>query len=192
MVIDAHLHLPVSDGPLGGLVDQKSRLLAELARAGIDGGVVIADSETSSVIGNTQQCVELFADTANVAVVAGISPLINYETALAQAEANLARGRIVGCKLFPGHEAYFVNDQRLGRVFDLREASDVPLAVHTGWDNPQYTHPRLLAELAAARPGLRIVVCHLYWPDIDLCGDNAVGLYRLDVESAPRCGLPGR
>jgi len=62
-----------------------------------------------------------------------------------------------------------MDDSRLGAVFALCEQHGVPLATHTGWDNPQYNRPHYFAKIVSEHPNLRIVICHLCWPDIDAC-----------------------
>lgn len=169
MVIDAHLHLLCYDDTLIALEDKKVRLLEDLSKAGVDGAIVFADSEMSSAIGTPNECVELFSDTNNIFVMGGISPLIDYKNRLSQFDEFLKNKMIVGCKLYPGHEAFYMDDERLNDVFQLCEKYDVPLAIHTGWANAQYNHPKYFATIAEAHPTLSIIICHLYWPDIDLC-----------------------
>ena len=169
MTIDSHLHLPCYDDTLITLEDKRTRLLDDLAKAGVDGAIVISDSELSSDIGTPQQCVELFSETINVFIMGGISPLIDYNARLFQLEEFIIKGLIIGCKLYPGHEAFYMDDPRLNDLFRLCEKYDVPLAVHTGWDNTQYNHPKYFAEIAEEHPKLRVVICHMYWPEIDLC-----------------------
>ena len=168
MIFDAHLHLLCND-ELHTYEDKKDRLLHDLQFANVSGGIVIADSEPSSPIGTAEECVELFADCPNIFVVAGISPLINYQSRLKVMEQLLSEKKIVGLKLYPGHEPYFMDDERLIPVYDLCKSFDVPLLVHTGWDNPQYNHPSYFASIAERNPNLRIIICHLWWPDINLC-----------------------
>ena len=171
LIIDAHLHLPCYDDTLLTLSDKKERLMDDLSKAGVSGAIVIADSELSSAIGTPQECVELFSDTDNIFIMGSISPLIDYENRLAQLDKYLTSGLIIACKLYPGHEAYYMDDPRLNNVFQLCIKHDVPLAVHTGWDEAQYNHPKYFAAIAQAHPELRLVICHLYWSDIDLCYD---------------------
>ena len=121
MIIDAHVHLPCYDDSLITLNEKKSRLLNDLIIAGVDGAIVIADSEMSSTIGTPKECVELFADIQNINVIGGISPLIDYETRLNQLDEFLHNKSIVGCKLYPGHESYYMNDTRLTDVFHRGE-----------------------------------------------------------------------
>ena len=171
MIIDAHLHLPCYDDTLVTLNDKKIRLLDDLSKAGVDGAIVIADSEASSTIGTPKECIELFSDTENIFVMGGISPLIDYEMRLAQLDDYLASGLIIACKLYPGHESFYMDDPRLNSVFHLCMKHDVPLAVHTGWDEAQYNHPKYFAAIAKEYPTLHLIICHLYWPNIDLCYD---------------------
>ena len=171
MIFDAHLHLPCFDEH-ASFEEKKQHLLRDLAAAGVGGGIVISDSETSSPIGTPEECAALFADTENIFVMAGSSPLIDYEARLRSIDLLLRERKAVALKLFPGHEAYDLDDSRLEPVFALCEQHNVPLAVHSGWDNPQYNRPRYFAQIARAHPALRIVICHLCWPDIDQCFDE--------------------
>jgi len=171
MMFDAHLHLPCFDEH-AALDVKKQRLLRDLAAAGVGGGIVISDSEASSPIGTPEECAALFADTNNIFVMAGISPLIDCAARMRAVTLLLRERKAIALKLFPGHEAYYLNDNRLAPVFALCEKYDVPLAVHSGWDNPQYNRPHYFAQIAREHPALRIVICHLCWPNIDQCFDK--------------------
>jgi len=171
MIIDAHVHLPCYDDSLITLDEKKSRLLSDLKKAGVDGAIVIADSEMSSTIGTPIECVELFADVQNISVIGGISPLIDYEARLFQLDEFLNNKFIVGCKLYPGHEAYYMDDTRLNDVFHLCKKHNTPLLVHTGWDESQFNHPKYFAKIASEHQSLKLVICHMYYPDINLCYD---------------------
>jgi len=170
MIFDAHLHLPCREDCLT-FGDKRQRLLNDLTVAGVDGGIVIADSELLSVIGTTEECIDLFAGSENIFVMAGISPLINYKARLCALDKLLSARKAVALKLYPGHEAYYMDDARLTSAFALCEKYDVPLVVHTGGNAPQsqYSHPHYLACIAGDHPSMRIVICHLCWPNIDLC-----------------------
>ncbi len=170
MILDAHVHLPCREG-LDTLEDKKKRLLRDIANAGVDAAIVIADSETASAIGTPSECAELFADQPHIFIIGGLSPLIKYEAHLRQLKSLLKSGAIVAVKLYPGHEAYSMDDPRLFNAFALCKEHSVPLAVHTGWSNPQYTQPRFFANIAQNHPTLRIALCHMCWPSIDACFD---------------------
>jgi len=169
MIIDAHLHLPAYDDSLTTFENKKDRLLEDLSKAGVDGAIVISDSEMSSIIGTPQDCIELFSGISNIFIMGGISPLIDYKARLLQLDEFLRKELIIACKLYPGHETFYMDDERLNDVFLLCEKYGVPLAVHTGWNNAQYNHPKYFAKIASEHPALRLVICHVCWPNIDLC-----------------------
>ena len=114
-IIDSHLHLPVFSN-LKSLEDKKAQLLADLKMNGIMAAIVIADSESPSVIGTNEECVCLFGDCHNIFIMLGISPLLDYIENLAKAEWYLKMKKAVGIKVFPGHEHFYINDPKLEDV----------------------------------------------------------------------------
>lgn len=166
MIIDAHMHLP-TDGI--GWQDKKNKLLSEMKRNGVDAGIVISDSETESAIGTTGDCVALFADCPNVCVAAGISPFIDYREQLRRTERFCLEGKIVGIKLYCGHEPIYIDDDGLKPVFVLAERFRIPILFHSGWDNPEYAEPSRVKRAASAYPEIRFVCCHCFYPDLREC-----------------------
>jgi len=71
----------------------------------------MADSELQSAIGNNEECVNLFSDCDNVFVVAGISPLIDFQNNLNRIENYLCQKKIVGVKLYPGMSNFILMTQ---------------------------------------------------------------------------------
>lgn len=165
-IIDAHLHLPVSEG---GLQKQKEKLLFDLAQNGVDACVVIADSEQESTIGNTRECAALFSDTPNVFVVGGISPLIDYTAQLSLCETLLQEKKIIALKLFTGHEAFFLSDERLEPVWALAKKYDVPVLFHSGWDNSHWGSAAEAETVLRRHPDVSLCCCHLFYPRLEDC-----------------------
>lgn len=58
--------------------------------------------------------------------IRGISPFFAYEKQLRLLEKYLQERRVVGIKLFCGHEQFYLHDERLLPVYDL--ASTYPLS----------------------------------------------------------------
>lgn len=168
-IIDAHVHLPCLNSNLKSFKDKKKQLFNDMATAKIDYAIVIADSEISSQIGSIEDCVKLFKYNSNIFVIAGISPIIAYEDRLLLVEKLLKRNKIVGIKLFAGHEEYFLNDLRLEKVFALCEKYNVPLVLHTGWDNSHLTHPKYIRDIAINHANLKVIISHLCYPELDMC-----------------------
>lgn len=168
MVIDAHMHLPTDEI---GWEDKKKKLLSEMKRNGVDAGIVISDSETESEIGSTDDCVQLFENCPNIFVVAGISPYIDYEAQLQKIERYCREKKIVGIKLYCGHEPIFIDDGILNPVFQLAARFHVPILFHSGWDNAQYAEPARVKRVSDRYPEINFICCHCFYPKIQQCFD---------------------
>lgn len=168
MIIDAHVHLPVGAGYIS-LEQKKEKLLHEMCRNQVEQCIVISDSSMESAIGSVDECVELFEQTDNVFVVGGISPLYEFQAQLTKLRKYLYMEMIVGIKLFPGHEAFYLTDERLGKVYELAIGYDVPVSFHSGWDNREYSDVSLAVEIAKKYPQLKLVCCHCFYPEIEKC-----------------------
>ncbi|MCC2786484.1 hypothetical protein [[Clostridium] innocuum] len=117
-ILDAHMHLPTQGISLS---EKKEILLKEMQKNGIDEGIVISDSAITSEIGNLKDCLELFSDTCYVHVVGGISPFFNYKEQCKLLDTALSEKKIVGIKLFCGHESFYLSDNILEPVYALAE-----------------------------------------------------------------------
>ena len=168
MIIDVHVHLPVGE-ECNSLQQQKEQLLQELKRNQVSQCIVISDSCLESSIGSMDECVELFRETENVAVVGGVSPFFEYPMQLIKLKNYLDEKLVVGIKLFTGHEAFFLTDKRLEMVYELAIQYDVPVLFHSGWDNSQYSDVMLVAEVARKYPKLKLVCCHCFVPELEKC-----------------------
>ena len=168
MMIDAHVHWPVEDGCIS-LQNKKERLLRELKKNQVSRCIVISDSCLESTIGSMDDCVELFREISNVYVVGGVSPFFDFKTQLMKLKNYLDKKLIIGIKLFTGHEAFYLTDERLKEVYELAIQYNVPVLFHSGWDNCQYSDVTLAAEVARKHPKLKLVCCHCFYPEIEKC-----------------------
>ena len=168
MIIDAHVHLPVVDGCVS-LEQKREHLLHEMHTNQVDYSIVISDSTGKSEIGTLDECVSLFEKTDNIYVVGGISPFYEFQTQLRKLKAYLDKKLIVGIKLFPGHEAFYLTDERLKEVYELAICYNIPVLFHSGWDNCKYGDVSLAIEIAKCYPALKIVCCHCFYPEIEKC-----------------------
>lgn len=168
MIIDAHVHLPVGDG-CNSLQCQKERLLYEMKEHKVNRCIVISDSSMESAIGTMDECVELFAETNEVDVVGGISPFWEFPVQLLKLKKYLDKKQVVGIKLFTGHEAFYLTDERLKDVYELAIQYSVPVLFHSGWDNSQYSDIMLVSEVAKQYPELKLVCCHCFYPELEKC-----------------------
>lgn len=169
MIIDAHMHLTVERG---GLDEKRDALFLSMREDGAEKGVIIADSWLESPIGTNEQCLALFDGDDRIRVVAGISPLIDYERRLKLLEGWLREKRAAGIKLYCGHENVYIDDASLSQVYDLAAEYGVPVLFHSGWDNAHYAEPERVLRAAAARPEVTLVCCHCFYPEIERCFDT--------------------
>ena len=173
MKIDCHLHLPVRD-ELPNLDSQKDCLLRELQSQDIDYGIVIPDNLQESTIGNLQQCLALFENEKRIFLMASIDVLSESPSDVDEFDYLLKNGKVVGLKIFPGHDKHRPNDVRLDPYISLCLDYDAPLVVHTGWNsgNPhaaKWNDPKYIVTVASSYPKLKIVICHYFWPEVEYC-----------------------
>lgn len=167
-IIDAHLHLPWQD-EYPTIEKKANKLQKEMKENGIDYGIVIADSILDSNIGNNKQCLNAVNNSNNLFLVFGFSPLERIDEQLRLAKTLLKEKKIVGIKLYPGHEDFCMNDIRIKDVKNLCIKYGVPLLVHTEWNAeyyPQYSHPFFIKQLAENNPDLNIICCHIWNPRV--------------------------
>jgi predicted TIM-barrel fold metal-dependent hydrolase len=167
-VIDAHLHLPWQD-EFSTTEKKLERLQKEMRNNGIDYGILIADSILESNIGNNEECLCAVSNVNNLFLVFGISPIERLGEQLLYCEKLLKDNKVVGIKLFPGHEDFCMNDPRIKDVINLCLKYEVPLLIHTEWNSeeyPQYSHPFFIKQLAQSNSDLNIICCHVWNPRV--------------------------
>lgn len=168
---------------------KKEILLAEMKKNGIDHGIVIADSESESEIGSTDECMKLFENCSNISVVAGISPYIDYRNRLRELERCCRENKIVGIKLYCGHEPIFIDDDVLKPVFMLAVKFHLPVLFHSGWENVQYAEPDRVKRVANAYPDICFICCHCFYPQLEKCFDILENCHNVffDLSSVADC-----
>ena len=168
MIIDAHVHLPVTCNGIS-FRQKKEQLLHEMARNHIDQCIVISDSYPVSDIGSIDDCVTLFDGNDSVHIVGGISPLCKYHEQFVKLKKYLERRQVVGIKLFTGHEDFYLTDDRLKQVYELAIQYNVPVLFHSGGSNGKYSNVLSVIEVAKKYPKLRLVCCHCFYPHLEQC-----------------------
>lgn len=165
-IFDFHMHLPTG---FPTIEEKKKSLLAEMKRNGVRKGVVISDSAIESEIGPLRECAEIFSDTDNIFVVGGISPFFDYEGQLFLLEKYISEKRVVGIKIYCGHEPIYLDSEQLRPVYRIAEKYGVPVLFHSGWDNSQYSSSEIIKRAAALYPKVKFVCCHCCYPKLAEC-----------------------
>lgn len=168
MIFDAHVHLPVANGCI--LLEQKKECsLREMAMNQVDYCIVISDSTDKSEIGTLDECAILFEKTDNIYVVGGISLFYEFQTQVNKLRMYLDQKKVIGIKLYPGHEAFYLTDEKIRVVYNLAICYNVPVLFHSGWDDCKYADASLVADMARHYPDLKLVCCHCFYPKIEKC-----------------------
>ena len=167
MIIDCHVHLNRYEESEPASLAERYRLLREeMARHAIDYAIVLSSFKVNANRPSTDELLDLVEDDPHIGVVAGISYL-NYTAAeLAHLRVLLREKRILGLKLYPGYEPFYVHDPRLRVVYELAGEFNVPVMIHTGdtFDprgRIKYSHPIEVDEVAVDFPDVTFVICHL-------------------------------
>ena len=173
MIIDAHCHLPVLTDE-GTYEQAKRKLLCDLTLDGIDYAILIPDNIAGSPIGDVETCLTLVEGEQRLFLLGTIDVERQGQAWIQKLEDLIAGRRIVGMKIFPGHDPIYPTDPRLWPVYDLCQRFGVPMVIHTGQnpDDPdvaKYNDPAAIIQVADAFPALPIVIAHFFWPEVDYC-----------------------
>lgn len=173
MIIDSHLHLPPREKDRS-FEDSKRVLLKDLKKNSVDYAILIPDNVPGSGIGDLDIALELAKDNRQLFVMGTINIFKGREAVLRKLGSLFDSKRIVGIKIFPGHDPIYPTDTRLGPVYALCVKYDLPIVIHTGWNsnNPQvakYNDPKHIVKIAGKFPQLKIVISHYFWPEVEYC-----------------------
>lgn len=179
MIIDAHLHLPVVSDTRT-YEQAKALLIEDFKKDRVDYAILIPDNIPNSVLGDVPTCLELVKDTPELFLMGAMDIQTQGQVWLAELEILLTEHHIVGMKIFPGHEPIYPTDPRLFPLYEMCEAYAVPMVIHTGWNSghPEvacYNDPKYIVQVAERYSGLKIVIAHFYWPEVEYC-------YRVTLE----------
>jgi uncharacterized protein len=179
MIIDAHIHLPVvSEQP--AYDQQRAQLLKDLKKDEVNYAILIPDNVSNSMIGDVPTCLRLVKDTPELFLIGTIDIQTQGQEWVKQLETMMAQHQIVGMKIFPGHDPIYPTDSRLGPVYELCQVYDVPMVIHTGWNSghpevAKYNDPKYIIRVARQYPEMKIVIAHLFWPEVDYCYEMTHG-----------------
>lgn len=175
MIIDAHIHLPAITEQR--TYDQaKDQLVADLRKDQVDYAILIPDNVPDSVIGDVDTCLRLIEGESRLFLLGTVDIERQGREWIAYIESLVVCQKIVGMKIFPGHDPIYPTDPRLFPFYEICQVHGTPMMIHTGW-NPghpevaRYSDPKYIVEVARRYPALRVVIAHFFWPEVDYCFD---------------------
>jgi uncharacterized protein len=167
VIIDCHVHLNrYEPEEPASLADRYAILTSEMELHGIDHALVLSSYRVSEERPSVRDILDVVGGDPRISVVAGISYMNYSSTDLADLRVLLRDRSIVGLKLYPGYEAFYVHDARMRVIYELAGEFDVPVMIHTGDTyNPRgkvkFAHPLEVDEVAVDFPEVTFVICHL-------------------------------
>jgi predicted TIM-barrel fold metal-dependent hydrolase len=148
------------------LHDRYRLLRDEMDENSVDYAIVLSSYKVNDRRPGVDEILEVTKDDPHIGVVAGVSYLHYRAADLAHLRLLLRDKRIIGLKLYPGYEPFYVHDARLRVVYELAGEFQVPVMIHTGdtFDprgKIKYSHPIEVDEVAVDYPDVTFVICHL-------------------------------
>lgn len=189
MIIDSHIHL----NEIGGSYQKAcEKLCSDMTQNGIDKSIIIADNVTGSGCADLETALNYAND--NIFVIGSPNILKPTEYQFEKFQKLLEYKKIIGLKLFPGHDPYYPTDKRCDMYYKLAQKYNIPVVFHTGINVgdincAKYNDPKLIAEVAKKYPNLKIVVAHYFWPELDYCYETTRGYKNIYFDTSALADL---
>lgn len=167
MIIDCHTHVNrYEDESAAALPECLDRLLTSMRRNRVDAALVLTSYTVNPGRPSTRDVVAATAHLPNVHVVAGLSWSTFSSADVEDLRTLLDAKAIKALKIYPGYEPFYPADRRLAPAYELAEAYDVPVMIHSGdtyapRGKVKYSHPLHVDDVAVDFPGVRFLICHL-------------------------------
>jgi hypothetical protein len=141
---------------------------------GVNKSVIIADNVEGSGTADIKTLLRIFDSHEEISLIGAVNPFDQAEDKLARIEKLILEKKIIGLKLYNGHDKIYPTDQRCFSTYELCNKHVIPVMMHTGANsrNPEvakYNDPKMIVEIANKFPRLEIVVSHYFWPRLEYC-----------------------
>lgn len=147
MVFDAHMH--VGDFGIFGVSLDRDGLAELMEENDVAAGLVFSPNNEAML-----KAVESIAGAYGLYWANPMRP-----GHLEEALRFLSHPEILGVKLHPLLDGYYPNDPAVHPLMEMLADLDLPVLVHTG--HPIFTLPWSVEELAAAWPGVKVIMGHM-------------------------------
>lgn len=173
MIIDSHLHLNKHDNE-NDFSQALIRLADTLNKNKIDKAVIIADDIKNGNCADTWQAMSAINKNDRFFLIGSPNIQDVNQDDWNFFEKNLVDRKLIGLKLFPGHEPFYPTDARCIKVYELAKKYNVPVVFHTGINTgdtecAKYNDPKYIVEIANKYPDVNFVIAHYFWPELDYC-----------------------
>ena len=172
-IIDCHRHL--SRDTVNKTYENAAKvLLLDMKDNRIGKSVIIADNVSDSDTADIAILLEVFKGNDKISLIGAINPFDQPKEKLDGIEKLIKGGKIIGLKLYNGHDRLYPTDERCRSTYELCDKYSIPVMMHTGansddLDAAKFNDPKMIVEIAKKIPKLKIVISHFYWPKLEYC-----------------------
>ncbi|MEZ5419257.1 MAG: amidohydrolase family protein [Vicinamibacterales bacterium] len=167
MIVDCHTHVNrYEDEDRPALPECLERLTTAMRRNRVDAALVLTSYKVSPGRPSTRDVVQATSGLSNVHVVAGLSWTTFSQHDVDELRDLLEARAIRALKIYPGYEPFYPADPKLAPAYELAEAYDVPVMIHSGdtyapRGKVKYSHPLHVDDVAVDFPRVKFLICHL-------------------------------
>lgn len=173
LIIDCHRHLSITEENKT-YKDAAKALLLDMEKNGVSKSVIIADNVEKSGTADIETLFRIFDSHEEISLIGAINPFDQLEDKLAKIEKLILEKKIIGLKLYNGHDEIYPTDKRCFSTYELCNKYDIPVTMHTGANSgdsevAKFNDPKIIVKIAKKFPKLKIVISHFYWPKLEYC-----------------------
>ncbi|MFH1854883.1 MAG: amidohydrolase family protein [bacterium] len=173
LIIDCHRHLSITEQNKT-YEDAAKALLLDMEKNGVSKSVIIADNVEESGTADIETLLKIFDGHEEILLIGAINPFDQPEDKLAKIEKLVLEKKIIGLKLYNGHDKIYPTDRKCFSTYELCNKHDIPLMIHTGGNSgdsevAKFNDPKMIVEIASKFPKLKIVISHYFWPRLEYC-----------------------
>lgn len=197
MIIDAHTHIgKLEDSKFSESYEKNlAYLREEMASAGIDHALILANFETDEHDPKTENVLRLVKESgANNLHVVGSINMNTVSEGVESIRQHVESREIVALKLYPGYQYVFPSDRSLYPLYEACSSEGLPVIFHSGdtlnyaniRGKVRYSHPIHIDDVAVDFPDLTIIIAHMGNPWLTDCAEL---LYKNENVYADMSGL---
>lgn len=173
LIIDCHRHLSITEQNKT-FEDAAKALFLDMEKNGVSRSVVIADNVEGSGTADIETLFKIFDGHKEISLIGAINPFDQSKDKLARIEMLILEKKIIGLKLYSGHDKIYPIDKRCFSTYDLCNNHGIPVIIHTGINSgdsevAKFNDPKMIVEIANKFPRLKIVISHYFWPRLEYC-----------------------
>jgi len=174
MIIDAHLHLSYLDKNTKDFLDVKNDLTISMKNNSIDYAVVIPDNVPNLQCADTPTLLNIVQNEKRFFMMGTVNVFQDIDKQINSLRQLLLSKKICGIKLFPGHNPFYLTDERCKPVYELCEKHNIPVVIHTGASSKnkecaKYNDPKDIVKIVNDYKKLKVVITHFFFPEMEYC-----------------------